>query len=217
MYALAIIRYRKPLEEVLVHQDAHRAYLRGLKEKGVLIASGPMNPRFGGMLLMRVADEDPKALDAVRDGDPFFRVGRRTVPADRMEPGYREGRSRSFVTIGVVLHGPPPDQMLLDDALEHRRIARAVPSPFRIHNSDRAAFADPQAIGFRAEDAARLGQPKLFEPLLQKFPRLDRSLAIAAFRVGLIGAQKDMAARVRHADRSGEILQALTVRRLAYD
>ena len=28
MYALAIIRYRKPLEEVLVHQDAHRAYLR---------------------------------------------------------------------------------------------------------------------------------------------------------------------------------------------
>ena len=48
MYALAIIRYRKPLEEVLVHQDAHRAYLRGLKEKGVLIASGPMSPRFGG-------------------------------------------------------------------------------------------------------------------------------------------------------------------------
>ena len=44
MYAMAIIRYRKPLEEVLVHQDAHRAYLRGLKEKGVLIASGPMNP-----------------------------------------------------------------------------------------------------------------------------------------------------------------------------
>ena len=28
MYAVAIIRYRKPLEEVIVHQDAHRAYLR---------------------------------------------------------------------------------------------------------------------------------------------------------------------------------------------
>ena len=52
MYAMAIIRYRKPLEEELVHQDAHRAYLRGLKEKGTLIASGPMNPRFGGMLLL---------------------------------------------------------------------------------------------------------------------------------------------------------------------
>ena len=72
MYALGIIRYRKPLEEVLVHQDAHRAYLRGLKENGVLIASGPMDPRFGGLLLLRVPDGDAKALDRVRDNDPFF-------------------------------------------------------------------------------------------------------------------------------------------------
>jgi uncharacterized protein YciI len=75
MYAVAIIRYRKPLEEVLVHQDAHRAYLRGLKEKGVLIASGPMNPRFGGMLLLRLGGEDAKALDAIRDADPFYQSG----------------------------------------------------------------------------------------------------------------------------------------------
>jgi uncharacterized protein YciI len=75
MYAVAIIRYRKPLEEVLVQQDAHRAYLRGLKEKGVLIASGPMHPRFGGLLLLRVGDDDTAALDAVRDNDPFFTSG----------------------------------------------------------------------------------------------------------------------------------------------
>ena len=75
MYALAIIRYRKPLEEVLVQQDAHRAYLRGLKEKGVLIASGPMDPRFGGLLLLRVGDDEAKALDEVRDNDPFFKSG----------------------------------------------------------------------------------------------------------------------------------------------
>jgi uncharacterized protein YciI len=75
MYALAIIRYRRPLEEVLVHQDAHRAYLRGLKEKGVLIASGPMSPRFGGLCLVRVADDDGKALDAIRDHDPFVQNG----------------------------------------------------------------------------------------------------------------------------------------------
>lgn len=75
MYALAIIRYRKPLEDVLVHQDAHRAYLRGLKENGVLLASGPMSPRYGGMLLLRVADEDTKALDGIRDNDPFFQSG----------------------------------------------------------------------------------------------------------------------------------------------
>jgi uncharacterized protein YciI len=75
MYAVGLIRYRKPLEEVLVHQDAHRAYLRGLKEKGVLIASGPCNPRFGGILLLRVADDDFAALDAVRDNDPFTQNG----------------------------------------------------------------------------------------------------------------------------------------------
>ena len=75
MYALAIIRYRKPLEDVLVQQDAHRAYLRILKEKGMLIASGPMNPRFGGLLLLRVQDDDAKALDGIRDNDPFFQSG----------------------------------------------------------------------------------------------------------------------------------------------
>ena len=34
-----------------------------------------MNPRFGGMLLLRVADEDAKALDAIRDNDPFVQAG----------------------------------------------------------------------------------------------------------------------------------------------
>jgi len=75
MYALAIIRYRKPLEEIVLHQDAHRAYLRDLKEKGIVLASGPMNPRFGGLVLLRVADEDGAALDAIRDNDPFVRAG----------------------------------------------------------------------------------------------------------------------------------------------
>lgn len=75
MYALAIIRYRKPLEEVLVQQDAHRAYLRGLKDKGVVVASGPMHPRFGGLVLLRVGDDDATALDAVRDNDPFYQSG----------------------------------------------------------------------------------------------------------------------------------------------
>ena len=75
MYAIALIRYRKPVEEVIVHQDLHRAYLRELKAKGVLLASGPCNPRFGGILLLRVGDDDLKALDEIRDGDPFVQNG----------------------------------------------------------------------------------------------------------------------------------------------
>ncbi|HET7187753.1 MAG TPA: YciI family protein, partial [Gemmatimonadaceae bacterium] len=76
MYAIALIRYRRPIEDVLAVQDRHRAYLRSLKEKGTLIASGPMDPRSGGALLLRVPDDDMHgALDAVREGDPYVTFG----------------------------------------------------------------------------------------------------------------------------------------------
>jgi uncharacterized protein YciI len=76
MYAIVILRYRQPLEEVLKVQDTHRAYLRQLKADGVLLAAGPQEPRFGGMFLLRVPDGTAQAaLDAVRDNDPFYQAG----------------------------------------------------------------------------------------------------------------------------------------------
>jgi uncharacterized protein YciI len=76
MYAISIIRYRAPLEDVLKHTDAHRAYLQGLKQEGLLIASGPMVPRSGGLLLLRVPDNEALAtLDSIRDNDPYVRFG----------------------------------------------------------------------------------------------------------------------------------------------
>ncbi len=76
MYALAIIRYRRPVEEVLQHHAAHREYLQGLKKRGLLICSGPLEPRFGGALLLRVPDDQvPGILDAIRDGDPYTKAG----------------------------------------------------------------------------------------------------------------------------------------------
>jgi uncharacterized protein YciI len=76
MYAIAILRYRRPLDEVIQGQDAHRAYLRTLFDAGTLIASGPLDPRNGGALLLRVPDDDyAAALDRVRDGDPFWKDG----------------------------------------------------------------------------------------------------------------------------------------------
>jgi uncharacterized protein YciI len=76
MYALAIIRYRRPLDEVLAVVEEHRAYLRTLKERGLLVASGPFDPRSGGGLVLRVPDEDVQGtLDRIRDGDPFTQRG----------------------------------------------------------------------------------------------------------------------------------------------
>jgi len=76
MYAIAILRYRKPLEDVMKVLDSHRSYLAELQKKGYLLASGPLEPRNGGALLLRVPDVDTNAiLDKVRDDDPFTKAG----------------------------------------------------------------------------------------------------------------------------------------------
>ena len=76
MDAIAIVRYRRPLEEVIAHQEPHRAYLRDLKARGTLLAAGPQDPRYGGIFLLRIPDDQPQAaLDAIRDGDPFYQQG----------------------------------------------------------------------------------------------------------------------------------------------
>jgi uncharacterized protein YciI len=76
MYAIAIIRYRRPLDEVLEVLEQHRAYLRSLKDEGILIASGPMDPRAGGIALLNVPDDDiGPTLDRVREGDPYVTFG----------------------------------------------------------------------------------------------------------------------------------------------
>lgn len=76
MYALAIIRYRKPLDEVLKVVDQHRAYLRTLKDRGLLLVSGPLDPRNGGALLLKVPDDSAQpSLDRIRDEDPFTKAG----------------------------------------------------------------------------------------------------------------------------------------------
>jgi uncharacterized protein YciI len=76
MYAMCIVRYRQPIEEVLKVQEAHRAFQRGLREDGVLLAAGPHEPRFGGMFLVRVDDDNAQAaLDKIRDSDPYYQAG----------------------------------------------------------------------------------------------------------------------------------------------
>jgi len=76
VYAIAIIRYRRPFAEIEPVLAEHRAYLAELKKKGTLLASGPFEPRFGGGVLLRVPDDNFHAsLDAIREGDPYVKAG----------------------------------------------------------------------------------------------------------------------------------------------
>ncbi len=72
MYVLAIVRYRRTIDEAGDFRDAHRDYLLSLKRRGVLLASGPFDPHVGGAFLLRVQDGDSREmLDGIRDEDPF--------------------------------------------------------------------------------------------------------------------------------------------------
>lgn len=76
MYAMIIVRYRRPLPEIEAVTEAHRAYLGQLQAQGILVASGPLEPRFGGLWLVRVQDENPlQELDTLMAGDPFHQYG----------------------------------------------------------------------------------------------------------------------------------------------
>ncbi|MFD9976779.1 YciI family protein [Streptomyces sp. NPDC059017] len=95
MFALELT-YTAPLERVEEHQDAHVAWLDGLYEEGVLIASGRKNPRDGGVLIAvgvdreraeRIAESDPYTTAGVCEYRITEFIATKTAPA--LEP-YRE-------------------------------------------------------------------------------------------------------------------------------
>lgn len=95
--------------------------------------------------------------------------------------------------------------MFVDDPLEDGRVASAIPRPFRIYDRDRAALANAKAVRLGAQDPAGLGQAQLLETSLEKVPSLNRSIAVAALRIGLISAQKYVAAGGGYAHGCGKL------------
>src|SRR5262245_46215218 len=106
---------------------------------------------------------------------------------------------------GVLGNRPPADQVFLNDAFEHRRVARTIPRPFWIHDSDRSAFTNPETVRFGPEHTTLFAQTELFEPSFEKLPRNEPTLLVATLRCGLVAAEKDMATGDRDADRSGDV------------
>ncbi|MBH8597623.1 YciI family protein [Thermoactinomyces sp. CICC 10523] len=70
---LAILHYLLTTEEVAKHRQAHRDYLDTCYRKKQLIASGPMVPPTGGLILFRVKKREE--VEQIIEQDPFFKNG----------------------------------------------------------------------------------------------------------------------------------------------
>lgn len=65
------LTYKKALKDVELHLAAHRAYLDRFYNAGSLVASGPSEPRTGGVILCNV-----RTIEEARNiisQDPFFK------------------------------------------------------------------------------------------------------------------------------------------------
>lgn len=66
---IAILTYKKPLEEVDRFLQAHRDFLARHYAAGNLFTSGPRIPRIGGVIMLKVATLE--AAKAILANDPF--------------------------------------------------------------------------------------------------------------------------------------------------
>lgn len=63
------LTYVRPLAEADAHLEAHRGFLAEQYANGVFLASGPKEPRTGGVILARAGSVEE--LEAVLAQDPF--------------------------------------------------------------------------------------------------------------------------------------------------
>ena len=66
---LVKITYTKPLDIVDQYVAAHREYLENGYQKNFFVASGPLNPRTGGIIISQLKNREP--LEAFFKQDPY--------------------------------------------------------------------------------------------------------------------------------------------------
>lgn len=81
---IVVLTYQAPIEEVDAHLKAHIEFLDHYYEQGVFVASGRQVPRVGGVILAKA--ENPEALRAVVDADPFLTSGVATAEIIEFTP-----------------------------------------------------------------------------------------------------------------------------------
>lgn len=63
------VTYKQPMEKVDTYLAEHRAFLETGYQQDYFIASGPQNPRTGGIILSQL--QDRKQLEGILHRDPF--------------------------------------------------------------------------------------------------------------------------------------------------
>lgn len=66
---VCLVNYNVPLEQVEKHLSAHRSYLQQGYDDGILLASGPREPRVGGVVIGKF--ECINCAKAFAKADPF--------------------------------------------------------------------------------------------------------------------------------------------------
>ena len=67
---IVMLDYKAPLTEVDKYLRAHREFLDYHYKQGLFLASGPLKPRTGGILI--ALTDDQESLEAVLKQDPFY-------------------------------------------------------------------------------------------------------------------------------------------------
>lgn len=68
---IVLLSYKQPLEIVDQYLVAHRLFLDDGYAKNILVASGPLNPRTGGVLISQ--SKDRSVLENFIQEDPFYK------------------------------------------------------------------------------------------------------------------------------------------------
>ncbi len=63
------ITFKKPLEVIEQYIEAHREFLNTGYQTNSFIASGPQNPRVGGIILSQLKNRE--ALESILKNDPY--------------------------------------------------------------------------------------------------------------------------------------------------
>lgn len=94
MIFLLLSSYTAPLDRIEELLPAHREYLRGLLEEGLLVVSGRREPWTGGAIVLRGTREQ---AEAAVEADPFTREGVAETEIVAVEPLFRTDGLDAFL------------------------------------------------------------------------------------------------------------------------